>query len=555
MKRVLKYLMLFILLAFAAMAGYFFLDDLLGTKGNRAILAYVPDDFVYAIESDRPIPDWQELSKSKVWKYLKRNDYFADITSSADQLDSLLSTNQLLVRLIRLGDMVISAHMISPQDYDFVFLVDLRGASKVKKAQVLLISLFKSMQYEVSSDKLLQVDILNLTDPETKETLSLAIVDNILIGSYDRKLLQKALLQSNNPSIATYPDFTLVRDKTGRSGIYNLYLNYSVMDRFLKAYTSEIPDMLEGIEQILTFSGFDLKVEDEQVVLSGYTKQADSVASFLGVFKDVGQGRVLADEILPLNTAMFTSLGFGKFSDFHDRLMLHYQRVSPLEYEDLNKRKRQTEKLLKIDFREDFFSWMEDEIVTAIVPANEAGTKYWYYAMLHYDDYDLARKKLDAVAEQVRKRSPVKFKTVDYKGFDIQYLELKGFFKLFFKKMFDRIEKPHYAFIGDYVVFSNDTTSLQYLIDGVISDKVLRTDVPFQDFLDRFDNKSNIFTYINNQHLYSYIYATLDAESRVSLAKNKNYLMSFPRMGFQLSPTGNMYKTTFYSEFEAKEER
>lgn len=553
MKKVFKYLVFLILLMVAAIAGYFFLDDIMGTEGNRDILSFVPEDFVYAIESDRPIKDWQELSKSEAWQYLKRSDYFADITTSADQLDSLLGNNQLLVRLIRLGDMVISAHMISPQEYEFVFLVDLKGASKVSKAQALIIPIFKNLNYEVSIDKLIGVDILNLYDPDSKQTLSLAILDNMLVGSYRKDLLRKAILQSSEPSITDNKDFTLVRDKTSRRGIYNLYLNYSVVDQFMKAYSAEVPEMLEGLEEILSFSGFDFTLDDEQIVLSGYTKQMDSVASFLGIFKDVGQGRVLADEILPPNTAMFTSLGFGEFTDFYEQLTGFYAKVNPEELEDMEKRKRQTEKLFKINFEEDFFSWMEDEVVTAIVPANESGSEYWYYAMLHYDDYDLAQEKLRGVSEQIRKRSPVKFKTVDYMGYDIQYLELKGFFKLFFKKMFSQIEQPHYAFIGDYVVFSNDTSSLQYLIDGVINDKVLRTDEAFENFQDRFDSKSNIFTYINNEHFYSYIYTTLDAETRRDLVKNKDYLLSFPRMGFQLTPSGDIFKSTFYSEFEARE--
>lgn len=553
MKKVFKYLVFLILLMVAAIAGYFFLDDIMGTEGNRDILSFVPEDFVYVIESDRPIKDWQELSKSEAWQYLKQSDYFADITTSADQLDSLLSNNQLLVRLIKLGDMVISSHMVSPQEYEFVFLVDLKGASKVSKAQALIIPIFKNLNYEVSIDKLIGVDILNLYDPEAKQTLSLAILDNMLVGSYRKDLLRKAILQSSEPSITDNTDFTLIRDKTSRRGIYNLYLNYSVIDQFMKAYSAEIPEMLEGLEDILSFSGFDFTLDDEQVVLSGYTKQMDSVASFLGVFKDVGQGRVLADEILPPNTAMFTSLGFGEFSDFYEQLTGFYEKVSPEDLEDMEKRKRQTEKLFKINFEEDFFSWMEDEVVTAIVPANESGSEYWYYAMLHYDDYELAQEKLTGVSEQIRKRSPVKFKTVDYMGYDIQYLELKGFFKLFFKKMFSKIEQPHYAFIGDYVVFSNDTSSLQYLIDGVINDKVLRTDEAFEDFQDRFDSKSNIFTYINNEHFYSYIYTTLDAETRRDLVKNKDYLLSFPRMGFQLTPSGDIFKSTFYSEFEARE--
>ena len=91
------------------------------------LLEFVPHDFIYMVESDRPIKDWQNLSNTDVWQYLKGNEFFADITESADYLDSLLQSNQRLVDLIDLGDLVISAHMISRKDYDFLIAVDLRG--------------------------------------------------------------------------------------------------------------------------------------------------------------------------------------------------------------------------------------------------------------------------------------------------------------------------------------------------------------------------------------------------------------------------------------------
>ncbi|MEL6851543.1 MAG: hypothetical protein AAFP92_23680, partial [Bacteroidota bacterium] len=148
MKIFLRIILLVVLLAVAAIGGYFFIDT---NTENQDLLAFVPDDFIYLIESDRPVGDWQDLSKTQVWQELKATPFFADITESADYLDSLLNANQTLVDFIELGDLLISAHMVSRQDYEFVFLVDLLGKGrKLAKIPGLMSEVFEGIGYEVS---------------------------------------------------------------------------------------------------------------------------------------------------------------------------------------------------------------------------------------------------------------------------------------------------------------------------------------------------------------------------------------------------------------------
>ncbi|RMG29929.1 MAG: DUF3352 domain-containing protein [Bacteroidetes bacterium] len=554
MKTLLKFLLYLLVLALlvgaAALAGYLFLD-----KGEqRNVFTFVPEDFVYVIESDQPINDWQNLSKSRVWQYLKQHEYFAEISESADYLDSLLNHNQTLVRLIKLGDLVISAHMTSRDDYEFIFLVDLKNAGKLGKLQAFLTPLFENLNYQVSRESYFNIDILRLYDPESDETLSLAILDNILVGSYDDQLIRKAIAQTESGSITDNLDFAQVRQRTNRDDLYTIYLNYHYLDDLILAYTSPMPELLEGIDEVLSFSSFDLSLSDEEAAFRGYMKQVDTVPSFLSVFRDVGQGRVLAPGIMPARTAMFTSVGFDDFEDFYQRWLSYYREQKPDEYKKLEKNIGRTEKLLKINFEEDFFSWMTDEVAMAIIPTNEAGDQYDYYAMLHFDDYELAKEKLDFVREQIRKRTPLKFRAVDYRGFPIQYLDLNGFFKLFFKKMFSRIEKPHYTFIDDYVVFSNDTTALQYVIDEYLQNNTLKSQEYFEDFREEFRNKSNIFAYIQNAYFFEYMLQNVDSDVRQNLIKNKQYLLSFPQIGLQVSPGGNMYEAFLLAQFAPFEE-
>ncbi len=551
MKRVFRSLVLLAVIVLSALAGYFLLDS----RGEqRDIMSFVPTDFVYAVESDKPIRDWQDLSGSDIWKYLKGTPYFADISESADYLDSLLLANQTIARFVQLGDLVISAHMVSPSEYNFIYLIDLRG-EKLSKLRDAFAFLFKGFEYDVHIDSFYGIDIFELFDPKEEVTLYMAIVDNILVASYNRELLEKSIQQSEKPSIKDNPDFTSVREQTNQSELYTLYLNYSVFEELLASFLDETPPSLQGLNEILAFSSFDLSLRNDQTVLTGYMKQIDTVPSFLSVFKDVGKGRLRAQNVLPPQTAVYTSFGFDEFMDFYRRLEEYYELQNPEEYEELVSQKRMLEKRLDINFEDDFFSWMTDEIATAVIPLDSAKTNYAYFALLHFDHYNKAKNRLDFVASQIDRKliSPVKFVSKDYRGFDIKYLELKGFFKLFFKKLFSEIENPHYTFIDDYVVFSNDTTSLQFLIESYLEQDLLSRDRSYRKFINNFAGQSNIYTYIRSTELYPHLYQSLDAEAKKNIASYKDYLMSFPQIGFQVTPSYGMYKTFMMAEFVPNE--
>jgi len=552
MKVVLRIILLLILVAVAAVAGYFLLEPE-GEKRNP--LEFVPADFVYLIESDRPIGDWQDLSKTEVWQHLKGNEFVADIAENANYLDSLLEANQTLVNYIKLGDLVISAHMISRQEYEFIIAVDMKGKGAIfTKLKQPMVTLFEELGYQVTTDKYFQIDIFELYDAAYKEYMYISVVENVLLFSYDKKLLRRAIEQSEQPAITEDVGFASVRAKTSRSELYNLFINYGTLNNMLAAYSSETPEFLQDLDETMRYSGFDLTFKDDEVIMNGFALQNDSTPSYLRVFKDVGQGKIRAAEVLPQRTAMYTSVGFDDFSDFYTRFTGYMEDSDPEGYKDLAKNQKRLEKLLKIEFERDFFSWMDEEIVSAIVPSNEAETQFTYYAMLHFDDVDDAQERMNYVLERIDKRTPVKFQAIDYRGFEIKYMELNGFFKLFFKKMFSEIEKPHFTYIDDYVVFANDTTALITLIEDYLNQQTLANDEAYKDYIDSFDGSSNIFTYLRNEHLYGYLYKTLDVETRRDLRKNKDLLQSFPQIGLQLYPSGGMYKMYLNAEFQKKEE-
>lgn len=552
MKRALRILLLLILLALAAVGGYFFIET---DNTQEELFAFVPTDFIYAIESNEPVKDWQNLSKTEIWQFLKGSPYFAEVSENADYLDSLLNANSTLVDFVELGNMVISSHMISRQDYDFVILVDLLGKGrKLTKLDPVMVKLFESLEYQVSKENYINNPIYNLYDTKTKETLSISVVANVMIASYTKNLVKKAIMQSGNPSVTTNQDFFTVRENTDRDDLYTMYLNYSNFNSFIGAFTTEIPELMADFQEVLAFSGFDLHLDDESAEFEGYTKQLDSAQSYLNVYKEVGQGRINAHKVLPATTAMYSSIGFDDFSELYRRYVDYSSATDPEAHEEMQKNIRRVEKLLKINFEEDFFSWMTEEVSTAVVPVPDRNNQYSYLALMHFDDYELAKEKLEYLMKQVKKRTPVKFKVHEYRGYEINYLALKGFFKLFFKRLFSRIEQPHFTVIDEYVVFSNDTTSLQYVIQSYLEQNTLDENDNFQVFWDNFESKANIHTYLQTEPLFNFVKSNLDYEARKDIEEDKPYVMSFPQLGFQMYPGEGMYKTYMYGEHKSVQE-
>ena len=58
---------------------------------------------------------------------------------------------------------------------------------------------------------------------------------------------------------------------------------------------------------------------------------------------------------------------------------------------------------------------------------------------------------------------------------------MKGFFRLFFGKLFDKFEKPYYTYVDDYVVFSNKAASLLSFVEDYEQKNLLKDNPGFKD--------------------------------------------------------------------------
>jgi len=507
----------------------------------------VPKDAVYVLQTSDPVKGWKKFSGSKVWNQLKQHPKFADIAKSADAIDKFFKDNESLLGRLGSRDFTLSAHITKFNDYDFLFILDISKASKIGLLKNNAENLFASLGYRVTARKYKKETIYEMYDAAFHETLFLSLVSNQAVCSYYGLLVENAIDEQENPQIAKENKFIEVEKLTKEGGLARFFINYNYASDFLRCYMSSNGGVASDISSVLGFSGLSIGFDNDDIDISGYTNLKDSSDGYMRALLESGKGKVAAYSILPARTAAFTSLGCDNFLSFYDnltRVLKHDTKAFTAFESNVAK----IEKLLKINLKTNFYSWMGDEVVLS-ENASVIHAAQEYIITIHTNDIEKARENLNFIEDQIEKRTPAKFQVVNYRDHEIHYLEIKGLFNVLLGKYFNKIEKPYYTIVDDYVCFSNKPETIIALIEDYEAKNTLGNDAEFKTFFGRCNDKASVFCYVNGPRYFNSMLVDLKNESRQDALNNKKFIVCFRNSVFQLTASNNLFETRLLSQF------
>jgi len=523
-----------------------------GNSGNRNALSVVPKNAMYIIETTNLTKGWSALSESKMWKHLMSSPKFDKINSSIVQLDSLIKGNKTLDMLFTGRQLVISAHMTSQRDYDFIFAVDMKKASKISFLKNYIKDIVEYYDYSYGKRSFEGTEIIELTDINTQEILSFCFIENVLVCSYSPILIEKSILEKDTEYWTKNPDVRFVSTEIKGNKLINFYLNFSQLENFLKCYLSESSPTIKSLSANLLFSAFNVSFNDEMLQWEGYTSVNDSLPSYFSALSDLAPGKWQAYEVISDKAAIYISMSFKNSGDFFDKLKEVFKAEDTAKAENYEKIIKKVEKIIKVNLEDDFFSWIGNEIAFVKLQPSSNAREEDALALLHTSDIEQAKTSMEKITKNVRKRTLglLKFNDTEYKNFNIKYLEYGWFLKLLFGNLFSKFDKPYYIFLEDYVVFSNSPSCLMDLIDDYTVGKTLAHNSDFMKFIENFETKSNISAFVQMPKIYSHLYYYSKNDKRQGIQENKDLILSFTRVGFQLTSEDGMFKTKLYADFD-----
>ena len=509
----------------------------------------VPRDAMYILETNDPFNNWNKFRNSKPWEYLHAQEKMKEISDNVHTLDSVLHENKTLLNMLGKRNLMISAHMTRRSDYDFLFVIDMQKTAKMESLKDQVENLMKMIDYQVTSRDFNGYRIMELFDTKKRTTLYMAFIKNHLVCSYTGILVEKAITEKENPIIGRDLYFLDIEQEMKHSGLCRIYINYPHFNNYLTLLAGLQDENIKEVCHSMKFSGLQFDTSDKKISIKGYTNLNDSIDSYLLALMHSGKNKITAQKILSHRTAFFLTMGFDNANLFMDNLEQAMQNT-PAAHHAFKKNRDKIEGLLDINIREHFLSWMDGEVVFAQNTPGTLGRQNEFVAVIKMRDKDDAKENLQFIEKQIKSKTPVKFKQIDYEGYEIHYLEIKGFFRLLFGRMFDKLNKPYYTFIDNYVVFSNSTATLLSMIEDYRTGQTLEKEKEFDKFMGEFNDKASVFAYTNTRKFFPLWKEFVSANTWNDLQKNSNYILCFPQTAFQLTGTGqNMFDTRLVAEF------
>lgn len=534
MKKTTKIFLIFLtalIVSAGAVATYFYFK----TSPKRAIWNYVPNDAVYIIETDNLTKGWNKLSDSKMWKNLINDPLFNSIQESALLLDSLIKDNETLDMLFTNRPLIISCHLLPKKDFDFLFLVDLKQAGKFAFIKNYIDGIVGIYGYNMDREKFEDTDLLIISDKSSDDVFYISIIDNVFMVSYNKNIVQNAIINAKKQTyIENDNNFKTVSVTINDNKLFRIYANYDFLSTYIGYYLSDSQDLLSELNRIFAWSAFDIELDDEILTFKGSTVLKDSARSYIEMLSRIEKGPIEAYRIVPSDFALYLSISFADYMDLFSNLKSEFKFSDSSNSESYEKTLRKVEKMFNINLEEDFFSWIGTEIALLKLPPTPNSREQDILTIIHTKDIEQAIIGLNKITSKIKNRTPVKIKENEYKNFKIYYFGLNGFFRMFFGKMFAKLEKPYYIFMEEFVVFSNSPSCLLDMIDAYEKGQILENDSEFKSFLKLFDDKANISVFLQGPKIYSHLYYYAKPEQKNNIKQSREILSSFQNIGFQL---------------------
>ena len=535
----------------ALTAGFLFSKYYWSDSKNLNAIYLIPRNAIYFISSDQPVKNWKKVRNSELWQHLQTNTYFAELTQSFNTFDSVLNENEKLFDLIGSKKLLVSTHPISKYKYDYLFIIDLKKTAKLLQFQSVLKN-FLPKNYTFSQRDYKGVEIMELFDSKTRETLYVSVIDNNLIASYTHTLIEASIDQLNEPTIGRDLKFLEINQHVRGNKLFQLFVQYNYVDEFVFMLSRYSGEWVTRLSENLVYSGFDLDlISGKKLVAKGFTNMNDTMLPYMEALQNSGIGKHQIATVAPHRTSMYFSLSFENFKRFYDNYnQIQHQTKA---FETLEENKKKIEDLLDIKIQKNFISWMDDEVaLLKLEPINKKSSDN-FALVFKSNDIAATKKNMNYVLRQIKKKTPVKFNEISYKGHPIKFMSIKGFFKMFLGGYFKQLETPYYTIIDQYVIFSNHPNTLKYIITNYEEKNTLKNAANYKAFITNFDRKSNLFIYINTPMIFQSIVDKLVPKEQKLLQKNKKYLTSFSQIGIQLSPEDNLFKSQIVIQYKDPE--
>ncbi|MCW3789120.1 DUF3352 domain-containing protein [Plebeiibacterium sediminum] len=507
----------------------------LGTKDNNRPITMVPSDALVTLETDNLSETVMDITETNYWKSIIESNVLKDFKEALISYEESIEKNKWLKPILKKQSVTFSLHALHQNKLDYLVITDIKKYGRLD----IIPKLSSILKIPTRENTIDSTKVFSIYLKDYDLNLHLATVQNLLLCSSSYQLLEKTLKKEETLSSHELEKRKEV-NQTYASDLFNIYTNNNLIQKYFAQYSSSF---FKG----LAFSALGADFSESSFSLEGYSSIYDTIASpFLSIKNTTAEKRN-TEAVIPSNISWYLNFNVTDFTGFYNHFLNQYAKINPIGFQTYSVGIRLTESYMGIDIEKNILSWLSGEIAIAQFKPLPNAHKDDFLVVVAANDMDDAKTNLDDISKKIKNRTSFKYKQIHYKNYEINYLNIKGFFKLFMGGFLLDRSKPYYTIINYYILFSNSSDILEQCIDNYLIGNTLERNKDFQVFMENFKSESQITSFVNMPRLYDRLYYFGTSQERKNIDDYRKIIQNMGWVGFQLYPENELLKTKIHT--------
>jgi hypothetical protein len=518
-----KYLIIFILLAFSAAILTYFAY----TPGGKTKHLYdaIPVSSSLIIEAAHTGPLWNKLTQeTNYWKALSQIDKMKDLDNQVSKLDSLL---------IKIPDI---KNEMTKNPMALVMLEGLDGFGFVLIAEIGNQLSFYQIEKSISETFGRRITLVGqnlgnyqsglIVDETSKIQFNFVLTNGLLIGSYQKDLVEHSLKQLNTAvTLLQDSNFVQLRRTAGNKVDANIFLHYKRITNLVVNNSMDLnkPGMQQFTDHFGGWVNLDLNLKTDLIQMVGYSA-ADTDSDFLQLLHKQKPVPVTMYKLLPFSTKIFLHNGVIDYPDFNKQITNNESIVILSEQ-------------LQIDLNAEVLEQIDAETMIAFGdnPADPL-----FIAKIH------DQNELSQTLSELRSRFSASEPNREFDDLTLSHIPVENLVPVLFGRQFTSLSKFYYVLVDNYLIVANNFYRLEEMLRLYKSGRTLGLNENFTEFKNNLSEDANITIYCNLRDGLKSLSGFLDSRLLFHLNRNVFVLKEFEAFALQFSGQNNYVYTNLF---------
>ena len=493
----------------------------------------IPDKAVAVYSTQDPVRTWNNITTSTFWNNLALLPRWRSIQEQMVLLDSLSGKDGKLDRALRGKETLISLHVTGDDSFDFLFALTLENKEAAESLENIRGAIRQNADLHFSSRNYQGYEIFEIINRVSGSTFSYLIHGGHWIGSYSPFLVEDVIrvLEGEASSF-----------RSGKSKLFSgpklsndegdLYVNFGAVPDFLACFSSDDKN-LQSIKDLAATTFLDLTVVEDNLILNGNSYGNPDLGQYL---IETQKGQLPESpkfkRFVSNKTATLTHYAFSDAAQWY---------AGQQQYMKSTIKDDSVKKALDLDPSR-FFEWIDKEVCFAVLESidwrNPGKVLY-----LRADDIPEALLQFNRLSERIADSSGDSIYAETYADNTIGLLDTPEFPSLIFGNKYSGFEQTFYTPVGNYLLLSNDLTTLKTVISDIEQEDTWGKSVAQNVFLQNTLPEANINFYFNTARVWSLLLANLNPYWRTVFEEQSFALRRFERGAIQFHAVDGQYYT------------